>query len=151
MTSNVQPTGEAHMEELTCPECEYSFTHKCPPWPFNTSEAQEWTVKRIEEYENNPDLAGFWKSTLAFEINAALAAERRRVLLQVSKDRAATGHATEVEKIALELKEELAAEREKRIEAERERDEFSKGCDQLAEKLSYERMKQSSETRGLQL
>jgi hypothetical protein len=45
----------------------------------------------------------------------------------------------------------LAAEREKRIEAERERDEFSKGCDRLAAKLSYERLKQSSETRGLQL
>jgi hypothetical protein len=43
----------------------------------------------------------------------------------------------------------LAAERDKRIEAERERDEFSRGCDRLAEKLAYERMKQSSETKAL--
>jgi hypothetical protein len=45
----------------------------------------------------------------------------------------------------------LSSEREKRIEAERERDEFSRGCDRLAEKLRYERLKKSSETHGLQL
>jgi hypothetical protein len=39
------------------------------------------------------------------------------------------------------LYEAIKAERENRIEAERERDEFSKGCDNLAAKLSYERLK----------
>src|SRR4030095_53013 len=128
---------------------------------------KRWNISRKVQRENTVDftLTQFKprKDALAEirRLHAALAAERQSKNLMTQD--------------ALNLKKELAAERdnyqlamqmsrieqrranaahkymEAALEYRRERDEFSAGCDRLAEKLSYERLKQSSETRGLQL
>src|SRR4030095_13741476 len=96
-----------------------------------TSKAQEWRVLQWKD-KMSGRLRDSWD---LYEGNTLLAGD----MFEQEATRLADAHNAAI-----------AAEREKRIEAERERDEFSKGCDNLAAKLSYERLKQSSETRGLQ-
>ena len=93
----------------------------------------------------------------ALEINKALqegqlrgqfSAEQERILLEVSRDRTATGHATKVEQIALELKQQLAAEREHIGELASVANDLG---EQLAAERSYSKQLQDSTLTGKQL
>src|SRR4030095_10240654 len=126
--TQIRPEGEGTPEQLKA----WDKATKQP-----TVEAQdEWTEGKVFAYVESEDYQG-----LADAINAALDAEREKVKHLQEGRRVDFENYSYYTKRAEKAEKELAAERERRIEAERDRDEFSRGCDRLADKLRYERMK----------
>jgi hypothetical protein len=65
--------SEPHMEELTCPQCEYTFSHVCRP-PQRSE--QEWTPEFLRKLMGHPNYDNAWAVCDAH--NTALAAEQEK-------------------------------------------------------------------------